>query len=508
MLKRLWLKIREALISVLPVAIIVLILYFTPFVNLTPNELLVFIVTTLLLILGIALFNLGSDLAMIPMGRSIGSGLIKRKNIGLLVAVFFLFGVFITIAEPDTAVLAELVRAVIDKTFLVIMIGVGLGLFLVVGLFKMVFKRPFSMIITFFYLMMFAFVALVLVNGDASFLPLSFDSGGVTTGLITVPFVMALGVGVSMTIGGRNAEENSFGLIAFSLVGPVLIVLLIGAFIKDPIPYELADYSIASNWGQNLLENLWRTAKESLLALVLIAACFFIINFAFLKIAKDKIIRIIIGIVYTFIGLVLFLTAINVGYLPIGNKLGMDLANQGSAFLIICGFIIGFAVVLAEPAVHVLNQQVEEITNGRISKLEMMMGLSIGIGLSVGLSMLRIAFDFSILYYIIPGYILALALSFFVPPIYTSIAFDSGAVASGPLSVCFILPLAIGACVVLQGEAKVMSDAFGIVAMVAMTPPITIQLLGFRSVLATKVRERLSLRRVLSADDKQIIKFR
>ena len=203
----------------------------------------------------------------------------------------------------------------------------------------------------------------------------------------------------------------------------------------------------------------------------------------------------------------IFLTGVNVGFMPIGYKLGISLAQINPEILIPFGLLIGILVVLAEPAIHVLNKQVEEVTGGYVTRRSMILGLCIGVGASIALSMVRIVFDFSIVYYVIPGYFISLALSLFVPPVYTAIAFDSGGVASGPMTSGFILPLAVGACVGIQGADAVLRDAFGVVALVAMTPLITIQLLGFRALIAGKVRERRAMRRILDADDQQIINF-
>ena len=239
----------------------------------------------------------------------------------------------------------------------------------------------------------------------------------------------------------------------------------------------------------------------------MIILSFAILQVLYLKLSKRKLLHIAVGIGYTFVGLIIFLTSVTVGFMPIGYKLGTELAQSHPAVLIIFGFILGAVVVLAEPAVHVLNKQVEEVTDRTVSKKSMMIALSIGVGISIGLSVLRIVYDFNILYYMVPGYFISLGLSFFVPGLYTAIAFDSGGVASGPMSSSFILPFAVGACYVLQGEGKILSDAFGVVAMVAMTPLITIQILGFRAVLSRKVKEKIAMKRILSSDDEQIIDF-
>jgi len=316
-----------------------------------------------------------------------------------------------------------------------------------------------------------------------------------------------LGVGIAATIGGRDAEENSFGLVALCSIGPILAVILLGIGASGALDYQIPDYAIADHFLAATLHLLVHTAKEVLLALGLIVVFFAVLQVTVLKLPVKKLYQIGIGILYTFVGLVLFLTAVNAGFMPIGYKMGVELAQANPKLLILFGFVIGMVVVLAEPAVHVLNRQVEEVTAGTVKKSSMMIALSIGVGVSIGLSMLRIVYDFNILYYLIPGYFVSLGLSFFVPRLYTAIAFDSGGVASGPLTSTFILPFAVGACYVLQGEAKVMADAFGIVAMVAMTPLITIQALGFQAIAKKRVQQKITMRRMLNADDEQIINF-
>lgn len=503
-------KFKEALISVCPVALIVVILNLTPLVSLTATELIVFLVSSLFLIIGIATFNLGADLAMTPMGEQIGSGLTKSGKITRLLGVCFLMGVLITIAEPDLTVLAEQVSKVMNGTLLIVSVGIGVGLFLLCSVLKIIFKKPLSSMLFYFYMILFAVAALVISQGNADFLPLAFDSGGVTTGPITVPFIMALGVGIASTLGGKNVEENSFGLIAMCSVGPILAVMVLGIGISGDIGYQIPNYDVEAQLGGALFHTVLETAGDVLLALGLIVAFFIVLQIFCLKLPKKRLIRIAIGLAYTFVGLVVFLAAVNVGFMPVGYKIGTELgevAKSAPAVLAIFGFVLGTVVVLAEPAVHVLNKQVEDITGGTVSKTSMMIALSLGVGISICLAMLRIIFDFSILYYVIPGYLISLGLSFFVPGIYTAIAFDSGGVASGPLTSGFILPLSIGACAVLQGESSVMSLGFGIVAMVAMTPLITIQLLGFRAVLSNKMREKIAMKRILEADDEQIIQF-
>ncbi len=504
-------KIKEALVSVLPVTLIVLILSLTPLVNISFTEIVVFAISAIFLIIGIGMFNLGADLAMTPMGEQVGSGLTKSKKLWLLLSVSFVMGLLITIAEPDLSVLAGQVESAgIDGTLLIVTVGIGVGLFLLLSILKIVFKINLSNLLMFFYMLLFMLSAVLIEGGKANFLPMAFDSGGVTTGPITVPFIMALGVGVALTIGGKNSSENSFGLIAMCSIGPMLAVLVLALSGGDGNPnfaLDLAEYDVTTKIGAELFHIIGDTVLEVGKALGLIVLFFVVLQITVLKLPKQRIKKIVVGIVYTFLGLVIFLSAVSVGFLPIGFKLGQEIASLSEVALVLFAFVIGFVVVLAEPAVHVLNKQVEEITGGTVTKKSMLIALTIGVGVSIGLSAIRIIFDFSVLYYLVPGYCISLGLSFFVPKMYTAIAFDSGGVASGPLTSSFILPLAIGACYALHGASEILSLAFGVVAMVAMTPLITIQALGFRAVMYKKVRDKLVLKRILSADDEQIINF-
>lgn len=508
MIKILLDKLKESFASVLPVTLIVLVVSFTPLVSLSTKQMIVFAVCAVFLVVGIGLFNMGADLAMTPMGEHVGSGLAKSRRVLLLASVCFVMGVLITIAEPDLSVLAEQVKNAVNPSLLIASVGVGVGLFLLVSILKIVFKLDLSSIIIFFYMVLFMLGMLMVSSGKEIFVPLAFDSGGVTTGPITVPFIMALGVGVAGAIGGKHASENSFGLIALCSVGPMLALMGLVLFSKGDLTYTLSEgsYSIDASLGANFMPTVFAVAKEVLVALGLILVFFALLQITVLKLSKAKLAQIGFGIVYTFVGLVIFLTAVTVGFMPIGFELGQQLAKLPKA-LVISGFVIGMVVVLAEPAVHVLNRQVEDITEGLVTKRSMLIALSIGVGISIGLSMIRLIYGFPIIYYLIPGYFLSLGLSFFVPKLYTAIAFDSGGVASGPLTSSFILPLGIGACAAVHGEEGILSYAFGIVSMVAMTPLITIQILGFKAIASRFLKNRMMMRRIQDADDEQIIDF-
>ena len=501
-MKELWSKIKEALVSSLPVILIVYILAMTPLVDLSPVELITFSVGAVMLIVGIGLFNMGADLAMTPMGSHVGAGLSKQKKLWLLLIVCFVLGVLITIAEPDLQVLANQV----NSDMLVYWVGLGVGAFLIVAILRIVFRKSLGSILMLFYMLLFAIALMLVVSGNESLLPLAFDSGGVTTGPITVPFIMALGVGISSVLGDRRNKENSFGLVALCSVGPILAVLIQGIFSKGS-PEVQTDYGASEDILGEFLHAIGAKASEVALALGMIVAFFLLCQIIFLKLPKRRLLRIAIGVIFTYLGLVIFLAGVEAGFSPVGYKIGHALAGANSTLLICFGLVIGVLVVLAEPAIHVLNSQVEEVTGGLVRKRSLMLGLCIGVGAALALSMIRIVFDFSLVYYVVPGYFISLALSMFVPPVYTAIAFDSGGVASGPMTSTFILPFAIGACVATHGVDSVLNDAFGVVAMVAMAPLITIQLLGFKGIVAEKVSEKRAMKKILDADDQQIINF-
>ena len=506
-MKELKAKILEALISALPITAIVYILALLPWFDFSVAELIAFGVGAVMLVLGIGLFNMGADLAMTPMGSHVGAGLSKQRKLGLLLGVCFVLGVLITVAEPDLQVLAGQVDGVIDGDLLVYTVGIGVGSFLLVAILRIVFKRRLSNILSVFYMLLFALSLMLVVGDKMDLLPMAFDSGGVTTGPITVPFIMALGVGISSVLGDKRSQENSFGLVALCSIGPMLAVLVLGLFAGNDLAYTVSYKPVGNDILGAYLENMGHVAREVALALGLIVVFFLICQFAFLKLPKRRLLKIGMGVIFTYVGLVLFLTGVNVGFMPVGYKLGNLMGSVNEVFLVGLSLVMGVLVVLAEPAIHVLNVQVEEVTGGYITKRSMLLGLCIGVGSSIALAVLRIIFDFSLVYYIVPGYFISLALSLVVPPMYTAVAFDSGGVASGPMTSGFILPFATGVCVALQGESAVLRDAFGVVALVAMAPLITIQLLGFRAIVSNKLKERRAMKRILDADDQQIINF-
>ena len=500
-------KFKESATSILPIVGIVLAVSLTPLFSLPVDELKIFIISAISLIVGMTLFNIGAGLSMTLMGDYAGSALMKTKKITLILSVALFMGILITIAEPDLIVLSQQVKDVVNSSTFIMSVAVGVGVFLVIALLRTIFNRQLATLLLLFYMLIFALSALLIEIDKWSLLPLAFDSGGVTTGPITVPFIMAFGVGIATTLGGKNGNENSFGFVALCSVGPILVVLISLIMSKGTISYTLPNYTVQAMLEGGLLHKILEEGLNVFKALGLIFGFFLILNFLIIKLPIKKLLQIVTGLLITFAGLVIFLTTASIGFLPVGYSLGSQIMKSDRAIVIGLCFIIGMTVVLAEPAIHVLTSQVETVTGGSVSRRSMLIALSIGVGFAIALSVVRIMLGFSIIFYLIPGYFISLALSLFVPPLYTAIAFDSGGVASGPLTSTFIVPFMIGACVECAGVENVLEFAFGVVALVAMIPLITIQLLGFRAVVSKILRDRISMTRILRADDNQIIYF-
>ena len=468
-------KLREAAASVLPISLIVLLICFV-LVPVDTGLMLSFLLATAMLILGMGLFTLGAEMSMSKIGNYIGSKLTKSRKLGLILAVSFLLGVAITVAEPDLQVLAANVPD-IDKTVLILTVSVGVGIFLMLCMVRILFGISLRLLLIVFYVLVF----LAAFLSDQGILAVAFDSGGVTTGPMTVPFIMALGVGVASIRSDENAKADSFGLVGLCSIGPIASVLLLGAIYRtQPAQAETQTVAAITDTvllGRDYLHAIPEYLKEVTIALLPIVVFFLIFQFVSLRLRKLPFLRVMVGILYTYLGLVLFLTGVNVGFSPLGYVLGAALTEGWRIWLLIpLAMLMGWFIINAEPAVHILNKQVEDLSAGAISARAMGMSLSIAVSAAGGLAMLRVITGIPILYFLVPGYFIALALSFFVPRTFTAIAFDSGGVASGPLTATFMLPFAMGACQALGGN--VMTDAFGLVALVAMMPLITVQVMG------------------------------
>lgn len=498
-------KIMESLSSVLPVAAIVLALSIFV-VPLDTGNVMIFLVSTVMLIIGMGMFQLGAEVAMTPLGEGIGGRLSETKNIALIIIIALCMGVLITIAEPDLQVLSNQVPSIPNST-LVWTVAVGVGIFLAVAVLRIILKIDLSKLL----IILYAGVLILSFFVPDNFLAVAFDSGGVTTGPMTVPFIIAMGVGLSSMRGDKDASSDSFGLVALSSIGPILAVMLLGCFYA---PKEATQFSTGIETVETMQDvmrafvvELPSYAKEVLISLLPIVGVFIVFQLFSRKYQKRQKLRIAIGFVYTYIGLVLFLCGVNVGFAPVGTMLGSEMAAASRKWLLIpIGMIIGYFIVKAEPAIEVLNRQVQTVTSGTISEKAMNKCLSIGVAVSIGLSVLRILTGLPIQWIIIPGYIIALVMSRFVPKIFVGIAFDSGGVASGPMTSTFLLPLCIGACEAIGGN--MMTDAFGVVALVALTPLIAIQIMGLQYRFKTNKQKKLAKPdNMIPEDSDEIVEF-
>lgn len=498
-------KTLESLSAVLPITGIMMLISIV-FIPMDLGTVVMFFVGAVMLILGMGFFQLGAEMAMTPIGEGIGVELSKTKKIILVLVLGFLMGAIITISEPDLQVLAEQVPS-IPNLSLILTVAVGVGIFLALAIIRIKFQISLSKMLIVLYVLIIGLSYFV----PKEFLAVAFDSGGVTTGPMTVPFIMALGVGLASIRGDKNSASDSFGLVALSSVGPILAVLILGFFYKpDGAVYTLPEVPDVGTTRDVLKEFAFKIphyAVEVLVSLLPIAVVFVLFQLFTRRYHRRDMKRISVGLVYTYIGLVLFLCGVNVGFAPVGTVLGSDLASLKYNWILVpIGMLIGYYIVKAEPAIQVLNHQVENVTDGAVSVKAMNRAMSIGVAISIGLAMLRILIGIPIEWIVVPGYAVALVMSVFVPKIFVGIAFDSGGVASGPMTSTFLLPLSIGTCMAVGGN--IMTDAFGVVALVALTPLIAIQIMGLvYRFKVDKLEKRMKLHPGLTADCDAIVVF-
>ncbi len=495
------LKIKEALSSITPITLIILALSFT-ITPLTTDIMLEFIIGAAMLVIGTGFFTLGAEKSMSIIGERIGADIAKRKNIFLILIVLVVLGTVITIAEPDLKVLAEQITS-LPSNLIIVTVGFGVGIFLAIAFLRVLLKLKLSYILLFLYTLVFVLAFFV----PKEFLAMAFDSGGATTGPMAVPFIIAFGVGISSIRSGKNSESDSFGMVAICSIGPILLMMILGMVYKitnfDYTSRTYTSYSDTKEIADAFIQNLPHYLTEVFIALLPIVIFFIIYQIVAIRMSKKELLKVMVGCVYEFIGLTLFLLGANVGFLPVGSLIGLKLAQLGNNYLIIIvGALIGYFVVIAEPAVKVLNMQISDITDGAIPEKAMKRSLSIGVSIALIISMIRVITGISILYFLIPGYALALILSFVGSDVFTAIAFDSGGVASGTMTSTFIVPFAIGLCEGLG--ANVLSDAFGVVALIAMAPLITVQLSG----LIYKIKSgRIQKKNEIGKSDEYIIEI-
>lgn len=474
-------KFKEVIYSILPITVIVLILNFT-FVPLEPVMLIRFLAGALLIAVGLTVFLMGIDLGITPVGKLMGSSVAKSNKIMIIAFAGLVLGFIVSIAEPDLQILAGQVDAVtsgeISKWMLVAVVSAGIGLLLAVGFLRILFNIPLYKTLTVLYVL----ILILAIFSSSEFLGIAFDASGATTGALTVPFVLALALGISsLKKDSKASEKDSFGMVGIVSAGAIMSVLFMSIIIKTGKlsgVIEKSSYHTGSILAP-FMNKLPVLALESAIALFPLLVMFILFQKISFKLKKKHFVDILKGFVYAFAGLTLFLTGVNAGFMDVGTVVGYKIASLGNTPLIlIVGFVLGLVTILAEPAVYVLTHQIEDVTSGYVNRKLVMVALSIGIGTAVALSMLRIIVPgIKLWHYLLPGYIISIALSFFAPKLFVGIAFDSGGVASGPMTATFILAFAQGAADAIE-SADVLIDGFGMISMVAMTPIIALQILG------------------------------
>lgn len=508
LIKEIFSKFLESFISVVPILAVVGIVYGVQFIlinnNIILNEvinsklLLIFVISGIVLSIGMAIFSLGADMAMTPIGRYIGEDLTKRKSIVLIIIVGFLIGTLATIAEPDLTILSEYIpKDQFNPTIFKLIVGIGVGLFLAIGILRILYNQSIKLWVILLYAIVFM-IACLYGDGNQAFLELSFDSSGVTTGQITVPFLISFGIGISGVRGGESDKDNSFGLSGICSVGPIILVLIFGLII-GPV-----DIKSQANDTYTLFEAFLESVQDVSLAIAPILGFFILYNIFFLRIHKEEFFRILIGFIYTFVGLTIFLTAANFGFIPIGKAIGVGLI-EAKIVLMVLSLVFGALIVLAEPSVHILNEQVEDISNGRIKKRTLLIGLSLGVAFAVLICVLRTLYfpDLSILYILVPGFILGVVFSLFVDDIFVAVAFDSGGIACGSMASAFIMPFIIG----ISTASGDKSNGFGVIGIISMFPLVTIELIGVISRINTSIANKKARDKIRSEYDAQIITF-
>lgn len=474
-------KLKEVLPAVLPITIMVLILHFT----LTPLDaslIVRFIIGAIFIIIGLSVFLFGIDIGIAPIGQTIGKSIAKSNKIWVVMIVGLLLGFFISIAEPDLHILSGQVEMVtsglISKTSLVIVVSIGIGLLIATGLVRIVYNFPLYKLLTILY----TIILVLAILTSPEFLAISFDASGATTGALTVPFILALALGVStLKKESKASEKDSFGLVAIASTGAIIAVMIMNIVMQtDEMSGNLdaAEYDANSIIGP-FLHEFPDITFEIIVALLPILIIFLVFQKISFKMTKKAVRKILMGMLFTFMGLVFFLVGVNAGFMDVGSAMGYNLASlDNKTYIIIIAFILGLVTILAEPAVHVLTNQIEDVTSGYVKRLVVLCTLAIGVGMAVLLSILRVLIpDLQLWHYLLPGYILAIILTYFAPKLFVGIAFDSGGVASGPMTATFILAFVQGTAEAATG-ADVLVDGFGMIALVAMTPLIALQILG------------------------------
>lgn len=467
-------KITESLLdsikSVLPITL--LIVFISLVIQIPSKVIYAFIISSILLSLGISFFTLGAEMSMIMIGELIGKRVIKRKSLFLVLFMSFIMGIVITISEPDLLVFASELTS-IPNVLIILLVALGVGIYLMIGSFRIITKHSYRLIITISLLI----ILLILYFTPQSFMAIAFDGGGVTTGAMGVPLIVAFGYGIARIRSGNKAKEDSFGLCGLASLGPIIAILLLGLFFKTDSYFDTSKFINSLPLFEKLVVCFKTSFQNVIMSLLPILCVFIVTQIIKNQLTKENIVRMIIGLIFAILGLTMFLTGVSLGFIETGYRIGSAIANSEIGYLLPpIGMIMGYIIISAEPAVKILNKKISNLTEGSISEKMISLCLSIGVCLAIGLSLLRIICHIPITYIIVPGYFIACILMYYTPNIFMVIAFDSGGAASGAMTTSFLLPLCIGACEVFGGN--IMTQAFGVISLVSLTPIITVELLG------------------------------
>ena len=468
-------KIIRSFSSVLPVTVIVLFISVF-FVPMPVDTVMMFMSGAVLLIIGMGFFTLGADMAIKPMGEGIGIQLTKSSLLAVVIIISFVMGFIITVAEPDLQILIKQLPS-LSPVELIITIASGVGVLLVAAVLRSLLKIRLSIMLIVCYVIIFvlSFIA------DEHYISIAFESGAIATGPVVVPFILAIGLGHATIRSDRDSLNDSFGMVALALTGPVIAILVLGLF-HEPFGMDVntaipMDAATSRDVAKYFVMEMPHYITVVSLAMGCVVVCFIVFQLVSRRFHHHQFVRIMVGFLYTAIGLVFFLTGVNVGFIPVAMIIGSQLAASSINWVLIpLGALLGYFLVAAEPDVYILNKQVEEISEGSITPKMMYRGLAVAMSLAMAITMTRILLGIPIIWILLPGYTIALILTFFVPKIFSGIAFDSGAVCSGPISVTFLLPLALG---VAEGtNMDMLSYGIGGIAIVALAPAIVIQIMG------------------------------
>ena len=480
--------LKETFLSSLPLAAVMIIVC----VFIAPMDSMLDYVKLIVgyssVVIGQTFFLVGLDSSILPIGKLVGKSLIKLKKVVFIIFFGLVFGLLVTVAEPALEVLARqtnMIMPSVNATLFVWIASTGTGISVGFALWRIIKDWSIKKIFAALYIALFAMIIFV----PPEFVALSFDASGATTGDVSVPFVLALGIGVSATLSKRKTNDDTFGIIGIASVGPIMTVFLYGIILKATNggvlpPAGVYDPGSAASFLSILLGNFSGVA----LALFPVVIVFLPFQFFLFKLPKKEFATILVGTIPVYIGLLIFLSGIDFGFAFAGKYIGevfLDPTRQEwfKWILLIVGFVLGMAITLSEPAVTVLGDQLEELTNGHIKKMTMRMTLAIGIGIAAVLSIVKIMTQINILWFLAPLYLIALILMKFTSRLFVGLAFDSGGVTGGALTSAFLTPLTLGVAQAVAAGAgpnaqSVLTNGFGIISFISVTPLIAVQTLG------------------------------